>query len=90
MRRASNVICAELYVHIEYTCTMKYSSDVFELNCTFFLGWVGCILLRYNEMGDFCCTINATYIFVISYYTFFHTMFRLLTVRVYAYSIIIP
>jgi hypothetical protein len=34
------------------------------------LGWVGCILLRYNEMGDFCCTINATYIFVISYYTF--------------------
>jgi hypothetical protein len=30
-------------------------------------------------LGDFCCTINATYIFyVISYYTFLHTMFRLL------------
>jgi hypothetical protein len=43
------------------------------------LGWVGCILLRYNEMGDFCCTINATYIFyVISYYTLLHNMFRLL------------
>jgi hypothetical protein len=43
------------------------------------LGWVGCILLRYNEMGDFCCTIHATYKFcVISYYTFFHNMFRLL------------
>jgi hypothetical protein len=32
------------------------------LTWTEILGLVGCILLRYNEMGDFCCTIHATHI----------------------------
>jgi hypothetical protein len=66
-----------MYISCHVSCVTKHTSRNWILPTI--LGWVGCILLRYNEMGDFCCTINTTYIFyVISYYTFLHNMFRLL------------
>jgi hypothetical protein len=74
-------ICPHLLVRFPMLLQQPYTYSVPLADATLrsILGWVGCILLRYNEMGDFCCTIHATYIFfVISYYTVFHNMFRLL------------